>query len=311
MSPHGELRVNEEEITKPIRLQTERPDDVVDTSGKIWTVPGQDGQQRRREQQQGNAKALIEARIKTGADMDEYRSHLFGQMGELLELRHELHAQNQQTLKRENILKTNYLEDQLKAMATFDAREKILAQMASGADVSSLFKRGKEIQSDLETNMEEVDDKDVELYAAKEVLPHQMYMQVIREIEKNPEVLSEMRETQRALLDARLTATGGSGGTHEVITTMGEPTKERVEERAQMLLEKKWTILKQELEQTQKEYAQLGYLQKWFGEKGRMLKAKLARIKADQERVYKQILPARQNKLGTEFEAMARAMRKE
>lgn len=313
--PHGEHRADVEQIVTPLKIRTDRPDDVVDTARKIWTIPSQENQKRRREQQQNNAKELIEARIKTGADMNEYRSLLLDQMGELLELRDELNAQDQQTLKRENILQTKNLEDQLKAMMTFDAREKILDQIASGADVTSLLKRGKEIQSDLETKMEEVDDKEIELFAAKKFLPHQMYMQVLRELEQKPDSLNEMRESQRAILDARLKATGGIGGTHETEMILKQPTvetkKETPEERAQMLLEKKWGILREEFDHTQKEYAQLGYLQKWFGEKGRMLKAKLARIKADQTRVYKQILPARQKKLGEEFEQMARAIRKE
>ena len=318
MSPHGEQQVEQEQLTKPVKFQMETPDDVVDTAGKIWMIPNQENQRRRMERQQGNAKELIETRIKMGADMDEYRSHLLGQMGELLELREDLDAEKQVTLKRENIMQTRDLENQLKAMATFDAREKILAQLASGANVSYLLKRGKEIQSDLETKMEEVDDKDVELFAAKEVLPHQMYMHALKELEQKPDSLSEMREAQRALLDARLKITGGIGGTHETEFTQKKPTqstqekpKENPEERAQMLLEKKWTVLAQELKDTEKELASLGFLQRLFGEKGKFFKMRLARIKADQERVYRQILPARQIKLGEEFEQMARAMRKE
>jgi hypothetical protein len=58
-------------------------------------------------------------------------------------------------------------------------------------------------------------------------------------------------------------------------------------------LEKKWAILIQEPKDTEKELASLGFLQRLFGEKGRFLKTRLARIKTDQERVRGKIMPQR------------------
>ncbi|MFA4845202.1 MAG: hypothetical protein WC654_01440 [Patescibacteria group bacterium] len=331
MSLHEEPSVEQEITVKPARFRFDQPDDVVDTAGKIWMIPNQENQKRREAAAQKDAQEMIEARIKTGADMDEYKQLILDQLKETIQLSHGLVEEKQGTLVKENRLQTKQLEDQLKVMATFDAREKVLAHLASGNTVASLLKHGEELKTLLENNMEEMRDEDVEIFSARKVLPHLAYMRVLREIEKNPDAVGTIREQQRSLLDARLKSTGGIGGSqevlmsgdallkrtgaiggsHEVITKIGEPTKESVEEKSQMLLEKKWAILAQELTDTKKELASLGFLQRLFGEKGKFLKTRLTRINTDQQRVYKQILPARQKKLGTEFEAMARAMRKE
>ncbi len=332
MSPHGEQHVDQDLITRPARVPLDRPDDVVDTKGVIWTVPKREHVIRREQNARQQAIELVEARIKTGADMDEYKRHLLMELEELAQQRRGLVEDKQATLANETRFHAKQVEEQLKAVALFEAREKVLAQLASGADVAYLLTRGEEISQELENKLEEVNDQDADRISATEFIPHQAYMQVLKDLEKNPGSRKTLRESQRTLLDARLKATGGLGGSHdnvlgpsdialkktgavggshEVITKMGEPSQESVEARQQMLLEKKWMILRQEQQDADAEYAQLGFVQKWFGEKGKMLKTKLARIKADQERVYKQILPARQKKLGTEFEQMARAMRKE
>ncbi|MBI5794263.1 hypothetical protein HZA87_04250 [Candidatus Uhrbacteria bacterium] len=331
MSPHGEHPLEQRQVTKPAKTILGRPDDVVDTKGVIWTLPKKESVTRREQAVSQHVQDVVEARIKTGADMDEYKKHLIMELEELSQWRHELVGNKQGTSANENRLNAKNVEEQLKVIALFDAREKVSAQLGSGADIPYLLARGKQISQELENKLEEADDRQAEAISAKELIPHQAYMQVLKDLQKNPESLSGLRESQRALLDARLKATGGLGGSHEVlapkeillkksgaiggsheiITKMGEPTEESLEARRQRLLEKKWMILRQELQDTEKELAGLGFLQRMFGEKGRMLKTRLARVRADQERVYKQILPARQKKLGTEFEAMARATRKE
>lgn len=332
MSPHGEQTGAQESTPHlPPSVTLDRPHDVVDLRGIQWKPPSPETLKRRDEDLVKEAKDLVEARIKTGSDMLEFKNQILEQLHELIQTGYGLFEHRQATLLKENTQKRNALEEQLRSLALFDARQQALAELVSGHDVKHLIQKANERQEELQDQMAEMDDADAEVFDARELKPHNIYLDILLQIEKNPGSVDGMRDEQQHLLETRLKytgsvggshdldvpmdvllkKTGGVGGSHEVITKMGDPTQESIEARQQMLLEKKWMILRQELQDAEADYAKLGFLQKWFGEKGKMLKMKLARIKADQERVYKQILPARQKKLGTEFEAMTRAMRKE
>ena len=152
MSLHEEPSVEQEITVKPARFRFDQPDDVVDTAGKIWMIPNQENQKRREAAAQKDAQEMIEARIKTGADMDEYKQLILDQLKETIQLSHGLVEEKQGTLVKENRLQTKQLEDQLKVMATFDAREKVLAHLASGNTVASLLKHGEELKTLLENN---------------------------------------------------------------------------------------------------------------------------------------------------------------
>lgn len=269
-----------------------KPEDAMDPSGIIWTMPTQRGRERREAEIAKAAKGIVEAHIKTGADLDQYQARLLDELQEQIELRHSLVADKQDALVKESRLQTKQLEEQLKALSGFNAREEALARLARGGTLGALIGASRATLEKLTTQMEEMDDLPAELFHAREILPEQALLDVLLKMEQDPMAKDRFREEQQSLLGARLKTTGGLGGTHEVERRRRpEPVeiKMSAEEKKRTFLQKKFATLGEELQQTQTELASLGFLQRMFGEQGRFLKMRLSRIKTDQERVREEL----------------------